>query len=188
MRAVSFHTGAMKANLLGAGALVTVALALASCAGPRVIPNPEPSTPAPLPAPRLSPVPSTPAPKGWADFPATPGDWRWSNEGGQSTARFAGGRLVLRCNPTLRTVRIERAEPALATSTAATLRVVTQTQTRAFSTVAQAGAHGVDLPARDPLLDAMAFSKGRFAIEATGLATLYVPSWTEVSRVVEDCR
>ena len=46
----------------------------------------------------------------------------------------------------------------------------------------------VVLTARDPLLDAMAFSRGRFAVEAAGMATLYVPSWPEVSRVIEDCR
>ncbi len=44
------------------------------------------------------------------------------------------------------------------------------------------------LPAADPLLAAMAFSKGRFAVETQGLATLYIPSWPEVTRVIEDCR
>ena len=44
------------------------------------------------------------------------------------------------------------------------------------------------MPARDPLLDAMAFSKGRFALEVAGLPTLYVPSYPEVTRVIEDCR
>jgi len=44
------------------------------------------------------------------------------------------------------------------------------------------------LTPRDPLLDAMAFSKGRFAVEAPGAAPLYVPSWPEVTRVIEDCR
>lgn len=179
----------MKANLLGASATLA-ALALAACAGPRVIPEDQsrPPAPAPFPAPGPSPLPSSPAPKGWADFPATPGDWRWSNEGGQSTARFAGGRLTLRCNLAQRTVRIERAEPGSAGGAATTLRIVTQTQTRAFTAVPRAGTYGLDLPARDPLLDAMAFSKGRFAIETAGLQTLYVPSWTEVSRVIEDCR
>ncbi len=42
--------------------------------------------------------------------------------------------------------------------------------------------------ANDPLLDAMAFSKGRFAVEVAGLPTLYVPSYPEVTRVIEDCR
>jgi hypothetical protein len=41
---------------------------------------------------------------------------------------------------------------------------------------------------RDPLLDAMAFSRGRFMIEVAGLPPLYLPSWPEVSRVIEDCR
>lgn len=40
----------------------------------------------------------------------------------------------------------------------------------------------------DPLLDAMALSKGRFAIEVDGLPPLYLPSHAEVSRVIEDCR
>jgi hypothetical protein len=44
------------------------------------------------------------------------------------------------------------------------------------------------IPARDPLLDAMAFSKGRFAVEVTGGAPLYVPAYPEVTRVIEDCR
>lgn len=44
------------------------------------------------------------------------------------------------------------------------------------------------LPANDPILDAMAFSKGRFAIETAGQQTLYLPSWPEVTRVIEDCR
>jgi hypothetical protein len=44
------------------------------------------------------------------------------------------------------------------------------------------------IPARDPLLDAMAFSKGRFALEVAGGAPLYVPAYPEVTRVIEDCR
>mgnify|MGYP006891167444 CR=1 FL=1 len=43
------------------------------------------------------------------------------------------------------------------------------------------------LNATDPLLDAMALTKGRFAVEV-GAAKLYLPSWAEVSRVIEDCR
>ena len=43
-------------------------------------------------------------------------------------------------------------------------------------------------PASDPLLDAMALSKGRFAVEVEGEKTLILPSHAEVSRLVEDCR
>jgi hypothetical protein len=34
----------------------------------------------------------------------------------------------------------------------------------------------------------MAYSRGRFAVEINGLPTLYLPSWAEVGRVIEDCR
>ncbi len=46
----------------------------------------------------------------------------------------------------------------------------------------------IRLAARDAILDAMAFSRGRFAIEVAGLAPVYAPSWPEVARVIEDCR
>lgn len=46
----------------------------------------------------------------------------------------------------------------------------------------------VALRARDPLLDAIVFSRGRFAFEAAGEPTLYLPSWPEIGRVIEDCR
>ena len=45
-----------------------------------------------------------------------------------------------------------------------------------------------ELGVRDPALDAAAFSRGRFALETAGLVTLYLPSWPELSRVIEDCR
>ena len=44
------------------------------------------------------------------------------------------------------------------------------------------------LRADDRLLDAMALSKGRFAVEVDGMTALYLPSWAEVTRVIEDCR
>ncbi len=53
-----------------------------------------------------------------------------------------------------------------------------------------AGASGVTvtLPAGAPVLDALAYSRGRFVIEVAGLAPSYLPAWPEVARVVEDCR
>jgi len=123
----------------------------------------------------------------WADLPATPGDWRWTMESGQSVARFAGGRLALRCDPAARSVLIERNE-AGAPMSGSTLTIRTQTLTRAFTASRQAGTLSVSLPSPDPLLDAMAFSRGRFAVEAPGVPALLIPSWTEVSRVIEDCR
>ena len=41
---------------------------------------------------------------------------------------------------------------------------------------------------RDPILDAMIYSRGRIALEVTGQMPLAIPSWPEIGRVVEDCR
>jgi len=38
------------------------------------------------------------------------------------------------------------------------------------------------------VLDQIAYSRGRFAIEIAGLEPLIVPAWPEVGRVIEDCR
>ena len=46
----------------------------------------------------------------------------------------------------------------------------------------------VALTPTDPLLDAMGFSRGRFALEQAGSAPLAIPAWPEIERVTEDCR
>lgn len=163
---------------------------LASCAPP---PAPAP-VPPPPPAPRVvapAPRPALP-PLGprvdWRDAPITPGDWRWAIEGGQSVARFADGLLVLRCDPAQRTVTLARRGRA---DSAVPMTITTSSQNRPLTGTPVPGtdpALAITLPADDPLLDALAFSRGRFAVEAMGLPTLYVPAWSEVSRVIEDCR
>jgi hypothetical protein len=50
------------------------------------------------------------------------------------------------------------------------------------------GVASLSIRARDPLLDAIAFSRGRFAVEAEGRGRLILPADPVISRVVEDCR
>ncbi len=38
------------------------------------------------------------------------------------------------------------------------------------------------------MMDRIAFTRGRFAVETTGLPSLAIPIWAEFTRVVEDCR
>ena len=45
-----------------------------------------------------------------------------------------------------------------------------------------------ELAAFDPLLDAIASSRGRIGFSTSGLAALVVPPWADVGRVIEDCR
>ena len=44
------------------------------------------------------------------------------------------------------------------------------------------------VPASDPLLEQMAFSRGRFLVVVEGGPSLVVPAWPELARVIEDCR
>jgi hypothetical protein len=109
------------------------------------------------------------------DVPATPGDWSYAS--GVATFGSANqARLTLRCAG-------GNVQIAYAGSSAERLTFRTETATRAVA----ASNAVASLAARDPLLDAIAFSKGRFAVEADGEA-LYVPAYPEISRVIEDCR
>ena len=45
-----------------------------------------------------------------------------------------------------------------------------------------------DLAANDPLLDAIAFSRGRIVVSMPGTAALVVPARPEAARAIEDCR
>src|SRR6218665_3846326 len=88
-------------------AAVLAPLLATACSDQRVIPAPPPT-----PAARHTAAPLPPAQKpaaDWRDAPVAPGDWRWSSEGGQSTARFGGNTLVLRCNRASAAVTIQRA-------------------------------------------------------------------------------
>jgi len=182
----------MKANrsLSAAGRMVGIALLLsviAACSSQRE------AAPAPTPkaTPRVAPPPPPPPPPratNWRDMPATPGTWRWSMEGNRSVARFGNDVLVLSCNREAGTVTLIRPGEAQG---AVPMTVLASSGNRNLTAQAIAGPPPVvalTLPARDAVLDAMAFSRGRFAVETAGLPTIYVPSWPEVSRVIEDCR
>lgn len=174
-------------HLRGTLACALIAL-LAACASP----------PPPAPAPRPQPVrPATPPPPppppapvaDWRDAPITPGDWHWAREGAESVARFGApgsSRFVIRCAPANRTLSLDLPNPGASQNVSMT--VITASQTRALWLQPRGAWLETVLNARDPLLDAMAFSRGRFAVKADGVGALYLPSWPEVSRVIEDCR
>jgi hypothetical protein len=121
------------------------------------------------------------------DAPATPGDWRYA----AGTAAFAGfdGAVLLTMRCVGEAVTLERS--GVGSGIAPSLIIRSEFMSRALSPTPTPGVPGstaASVPAHDPLLDAIAFSKGRFAIESAGLPTLYVPPFPEVTRVIEDCR
>jgi hypothetical protein len=161
-------------------------LALAACVPP---PKPTPApTPAPAPAPAPAPPPVVEAPTppvaNWMDAPATPGDWTYA----ASIASFGDPgvqpRLTLACRRDIGVIEITRAGAGAVPQ----LNILTEFQQRALAGAQGTTGIAAQISATDPLLDAMAFSKGRFAVEVGGLPTLYIPSWSEVTRVIEDCR
>lgn len=158
-------------------------------------PTPAPTTPQPAPAPQQPalPPPAPPAAvSNWLDAPQTPGDWSYRAAQGGGMALFGnpqtGALLTMRCNRAAGMVEIGRAGRA---TNQVTMQIRTETAER---TLAAGPAQGntpaiiAQVVAGDSLLDAMAFSRGRFAIDVPGTAPIYVPAWPEVTRVVEDCR
>jgi hypothetical protein len=127
------------------------------------------------------------------DAPRTPGDWSYRDGGAFTYAAYgpdaAHPLFGMRCDKARHVVSIGRTNGSIAP---VPMKVLTETVTRLFTaTPTQAGDDHIvraELPAADSFLDAMALSKGRFAVEVAGAPTLYVPSWPEVTRVIEDCR
>jgi len=155
---------------------------LAACV-PAAPPAPPPvASPEPVPAPTAPPPPAD-----WRDRPASPGTWRYAVAAGGSVAEFgrpgAPADAALRCDRAGGRVLLVRAGAA-----AGPLTVRTGTATRTLPATAAATGAAAAIPANDRLLDAMAFSRGRFALEAAGVAPLSLPAWAEVGRVIEDCR
>ncbi len=172
-------------------ATIAVLLLLGSCAAP-------PKAPAPLPPPVIVPSPRpTPAPMlprlGWRDAPLTPGDWRWSNSDGRSTARFGTANSAaiasFICDRNSGRVLIGRSGGGDA---AAPMAVNTSSNgiqpLLPDAALSSPGWLVAAVSARDPILDAIAMSRGRFLLEAGNSAPLILPSWPEISRVIEDCR
>lgn len=166
---------------------------IALLAGCVSAPTPAPAPPARRTAPPVAKpqpmAPRAPAASDWRDAPITPGDWHWASEGGDSVARFGmpgTTALALRCIATTRMVAIDMPNPG--GSQPLSVTITTSSQTRSLSGQPRGEWLEITLGARDNLLDAMAFSRGRFMVRAAGRTGLFLPSWPEVTRVIEDCR
>ena len=166
---------------------IVAILAVSACVSqPAPRPSPRPvavSVPRPAPAP-------APLAADWRDWPVTAGDWVYRRDAQGSIALFgtSGGDalLTLRCDRVRGTLYLSRAGVAAAP---ATIRTTSIARTLAVQPTGAAPAYvAAALTPNDALLDAMAFSRGRFLVEQAGAPTLVVPAWAEVPRVTEDCR
>lgn len=164
--------------------------ALSLLAATACVPRPQPTppvqarpTPAPVPAP-----PPAPAPANWLDAPQTPGDWSYRTETGGGIAQFTSSTIpifVMRCDAAAGAVVLTHLGASFGPEQ---MTIRTESQSRTLSATSSNSDGSSRLLASDRLLDAIALSKGRFAVEIPSARTLYLPSWAEVTRVIEDCR
>lgn len=118
------------------------------------------------------------------------GAWGYRPIPGGSEANYvdaaAAVRLQIRCNRAARTVSIVRTGvPAAAPTMAIWTTSLARTVPARFLATKELIA---DVAAADPLLDAIAFSRGRIATAASGAPMVAVASGPETTRVIEDCR
>lgn len=175
-------------------------LAAAALAGCSVVPAPQPQappppppvpTPLPLPPPPPPPPPAPVAPEmSWEVAPVAAGDWSYSREGADSVARFGAGAetvFVLRCAAAAKQIRLTLPR---ATARPGAMTIRTSNGDLNWTAVADAsgpGALSITRPVGDVGLSWIAFSRGRISIETQG-QRLIIPVWSEMQRVIEDCR
>lgn len=163
-------------------------LALAGCVAPSE-PAPRPAPPVSVPTPPPAPAPRPTPSADWRDWPLSPGTWTYRREGAGSVAAFGSGEAAefsLRCDPAAARITLSRRALSTAPSLA-TIRTSSMARTVSLSPGGGPEA-GMTLSARDTLIDAMGYSRGRFIVEMAGQPPLVVPAWAEILRVAEDCR
>ena len=116
------------------------------------------------------------------DAPLNPGGWTYAATPAASESTFAG-LLRIRCDRAAHVVSIQRLGVAPTPGVAVPpILVATDSVARSLP-----GAVAV-LGPFDPLLDAIAFSRGRVVVTGGGGGMLVLPAWPEAARSIEDCR
>jgi hypothetical protein len=171
--------------------ILTSTLMLAACSAPQPAPVPQPKPqPAPPPIVQAAPMPQRQS-ADWLDWPLEKGTWAYRTDERGSLALFgpAGANATV-------TIRCEKVRARIFLSVAGNrasgnFTIRTSSSLKSF-VPAQASSEppyvAAEIAPTDPILDAIAFSRGRFAIEVGGLRSIALPNWSEIATVIEDCR
>ena len=154
-----------------------IAAALALAATPSLHAQ---SLPAQAPPPAPDPAGATPV----------SGTWSYSNGPASTLARFVSAtgqpQLTVSCLRSARQLVI--AKPASAAAPFMLLWTSSAARSYPASFDPATGVVSVRLAASDAMLDAIVFSRARFAVTLTGSPQLVLPNEPELTRVIEDCR
>jgi hypothetical protein len=118
------------------------------------------------------------------------GSWTYAAVPDGSDATFANSsgnpQLFIHCTKATRRVSISKpasaAAPALNIWTSSLTRSVPSSFNPATARIT------VDLATYDPILDALATSRGRIGFSVGNESALVLPAWAEAAHVIEDCR
>ena len=159
--------------------------------GGGAIAQPQPQ-PLPQPTPQPQPQPAAPVYQtDWTYWPVTPGDWVYRRDERGSIALFGpmgqDSLVSLRCDTGRRMLYVSRSGQ-VSGNAQMTLRASQGMQSYAAGQVSGTAYAAAAIQPGDPMLDKLAYSRGRFVVEVTGLSPLKLPSFAEVARVIEDCR
>lgn len=123
-------------------------------------------------------------------FAPIAGYWSYNPASDGSEAQFVSAsgypQLWVRCTRSTREISISRP----ASAPAAVMNVWTSSASRSVASSFNPATRRltIELGNADPLLDAIATSRGRLGFASGGESALVVPAWAEVARVIEDCR
>lgn len=166
-------------------------LALSACS--TAIPEPAPAPQQSKPVAKPMPAPAMVQPQGdWTDWPITPGNWVYRDDTRGSLALFgetgSAATIMVRCDTDRRQLFLSRAG-SVGSSATMVLRASAGLQSYpARNSGGTPSYAAISISPDDIMMDRIAYSRGRFAVETSGLQSLAIPVWPEFSRVVEDCR
>jgi hypothetical protein len=166
--------------------LALLALAACSTAPPEPAPAPLPTKPIATP----SPAP-TQLEEDWIDWPITPGAWVYRKDGRGSLALFGQANkdaiFIIRCDQSPRRLFLSRSG-SVGDGANMILRASAGLQSYPAGDSGETLHYAaISVSPGDIMMDRIAYSRGRFAVETSGLESLAIPVWPEFSRVVEDC-
>ena len=169
----------------------------AACSGGagRVAPQPAVVVQAPKPPPPVVQAPPLPNLSGnWEDWPRVQGDWTYQRDAKGGLASFGhpstGPLFTMQCDRAGQRMILARSGAfAEGVSGRMSVRATSALQTYPVTNSPdRPGFVTATLATRDPQLDAMVFSRGKFVVSIKGSTDLVIPAWAEIARIVEDCR